>query len=99
MAIRGLGLVSGWDSTGSVLPLGIAIELVRPTSAQWQRWPVLQPVWTRVGLSGDVGIRVLQLPVAPGRPTALLIEQAVRVHGTGVPPAVRQPALEHGSHD
>ena len=86
LAVRGLGLVRCPPVAGGPVTVDLAIELVRPDRTEWSGWPALEPVWTRVAIGPGLDLAALRLPVAPGRPLALLVEQAVRAHAAGPAP-------------
>jgi HPr kinase/phosphorylase len=71
---RGLGIIR----VGPVQPSGcgieLIVELVRPSPEEWAGWPRLGSCLANVHIAGHARTAV-RLPIAPGRPLALLIER------------------------
>jgi len=71
---RGLGIIRvGSDRPGACL-IDLIIRLTHPAADQWASWPRLLPARSRVSIAGRMHDAVC-LPVAPGRPLALLVER------------------------
>ncbi len=86
-AVRGLGLIRH-DVAESSAPvmLALVVELVCPNTQEWAAWPRLEPVWRSRVLGPGITVQALALPVAPGRPMALLIEYSVKTLVPALPP-------------
>jgi len=75
---RGLGIIRVGPSQPACCGIDLIVELVRPSPDEWAGWPRLGPCSAKVHIAGHARTAV-RLPVAPGRPLALLIERLATV--------------------
>lgn len=74
---RGLGIIRVGSERPNDCPIDLFIRLIHPTPDQWASWPRLLPASSRESIAGRMYDAVC-LPVAPGRPLALLVERLAR---------------------
>lgn len=71
---RGLGIIRVCSEHPDDCLIDLIIKLIHPTADQWASWPRLLPARTHVSIA-DRMLDAVCLPVAPGRPLALLVER------------------------
>lgn len=78
LEVRGLGVlpITPRAQAAMSVPIDLVIQLETPDGEAWAAWPRLQGRWDTISLAGIDRPR-LRMPVAPGRPLALLVETAV----------------------